>query len=105
LKISLPVVFMPPRYLHPFPYAPAHCHPYLASFVLNIDAGLTFSGQKPLRRASLQKQVRQLKEAQENRNYGTLIGIGLIWPAILGFGILLMPESPRFVSSLSSLFI
>ena len=34
------------------------------SYVLNIDANLPFSGQKPLRHASLQKHwVRQLKES------------------------------------------
>jgi hypothetical protein len=58
------------------PYIPSptrlhNCHPLLgcSSFVLNIDVGLTFLGQKLLRHASLQKHwVRQLKEAQENRN-------------------------------------
>ena len=28
-------------------------------------------------------------------SWRTLIGIGLIWPCMLSFGILLMPESPR----------
>ena len=38
--------------------------------------------------------TRSLSGAQSWR---ALIGIGLIWPAILSLGILFMPESPRFV--------
>jgi hypothetical protein len=50
---------------NPFPNAPAQLlSPTWSSFVLNIDAGLTFLGQKLLRHASLQKHwVRQLKES------------------------------------------
>ncbi|KAF8962856.1 general substrate transporter [Flammula alnicola] len=40
--------------------------------------------------------TRELPGAQSWR---TLIGIGLIWPGILGVGILFMPESPRWLAA------
>ena len=32
-------------------------------------------------------------------SWRTVIGIGILWPLILGFGILTMPESPRWLAS------
>jgi MFS transporter, SP family, sugar:H+ symporter len=32
-------------------------------------------------------------------SWRTLIGIGLLWPLILGFGIQTMPESPRWLTA------
>ncbi|KAI0820915.1 general substrate transporter [Trametes gibbosa] len=32
-------------------------------------------------------------------SWRTVVGIGLLWPLILGFGILLMPESPRWLTA------
>ncbi|KJA18936.1 hypothetical protein HYPSUDRAFT_44786 [Hypholoma sublateritium FD-334 SS-4] len=40
--------------------------------------------------------TRELPGAQSWR---TLIGIGLVWPCMLAFGILMMPESPRWLAA------
>ncbi len=32
-------------------------------------------------------------------SWRTVIGIGLVWPLVLGIGILTMPESPRWLTA------